>query len=97
MSVVCFVETSIVIESHHGYEGLRDLDLLISKAAIDLIPVDMDQAYVARQAYRQYGKGRHAAALNFGNCFSYALTKALDEPLLFKSGDFSQTDIKPWH
>lgn len=96
MSVASFVEASIVIESRHGYEGLRDLDLLISKAAIDLIPVDVDQAHIARQAFHRYGKGRHAAALNFGDCFSYALAKSLNDPLLFKGSDFSQTDIEPY-
>jgi ribonuclease VapC len=95
MSVASFVEASMVIESRYGYEGLRDLDLLISKAAIGLIPVDVDQAHIARQAFHRYGKGRHAAALNFGDCFSYALAKSVNEPLLFKGSDFSQTDIEP--
>jgi ribonuclease VapC len=55
--------------------------------------VDADQAYVARDAFRRYGKGRHAAGLNFGDCFAYALAKMLDEPLLFKGNDFALTDI----
>ncbi|NJN47954.1 MAG: type II toxin-antitoxin system VapC family toxin [Candidatus Competibacteraceae bacterium] len=58
-----------------------------------LIPVDSEQAFVAWQAFRQYGKGRHSAGLNFGDCFSYALAKALGEPLLFKGDDFSKTDL----
>jgi ribonuclease VapC len=93
MSTVTFVEASIVIEVRRGYEGLRDLDLFISKAEIQLVPVDADQAHLARQAFRQYGKGRHVAGLNFGDCFSYALAKGLSEPLLFKGKDFSRTDV----
>ena len=59
------------------------------------ISVDTEQAYIARDAFRHYGKGRHPAGLNFGACFAYALAKALDEPLLFKGDDFTQTDIVP--
>ena len=93
MSTASFVETSMIIESRYGPDGTRDLDLFLSKANITLIPVDADQAYIARQAFRQYGKGRHAAGLNFGDCFSYALAKTLDEPLLFKGDDFAATDV----
>jgi ribonuclease VapC len=93
LSTASFVELSMVIESRYGPEGARDLDLFLSRANIELIPVSSDQAYVARQAFRQYGKGRHPAGLNFGDCFSYALAKSLGEPLLFKGNDFSQTDL----
>jgi ribonuclease VapC len=93
LSTASFVELSMVIESRYGPEGTRDLDLFLSRANIELIPVSSDQAYVARQAFRQYGKGRHPAGLNFGDCFSYALAKSLGEPLLFKGNDFSQTDL----
>jgi ribonuclease VapC len=93
MSTATFVETSIVIESRYGPEGLRDLDSLIAKAAIGLVPVDADQAQIARTAYSQFGKGRHPAGLNYGDCFSYALAKALGEPLLYKGSDFAQTDL----
>jgi ribonuclease VapC len=58
-----------------------------------LAPIDEEQADLARRAFRNYGKGRHPAGLNFGDCFSYALSKALDEPLLFKGNDFRQTDV----
>jgi len=58
------------------------------------VPVDEEQADLARRAFRKYGKGRHPASLNFGDCFSYALARALDEPLLFKGNDFPQTDVK---
>lgn len=94
MSTASFVESSIILESRYGADGVRDLDLFISKAQITLAPVDAEQAQLARQAFREYGKGRHPAALNFGDCFSYALAKSLDEPLLFKGEDFSRTDIE---
>ena len=93
LSVASFLEASIVIESRHGPDGLRDLDLLIAKAGIELVPVDADQAYVARTAFRTYGKGRHPAGLNFGDCFAYALARTSGEPLLFKGSDFPLTDI----
>lgn len=93
MSAATFVETSIVIESRYGAEGLRDLDLLIAKAAIALVPVDSEQAQIARTAFSQFGKGRHPAGLNYGDCFSYALAKVLGEPLLCKGSDFAQTDV----
>ena len=94
MSTASFVESSIILESRYGADGVRDLDLFISKAQITLAPVDAEQAQLARQALREYGKGRHPAALNFGDCFSYALAKSLDESLLFKGEDFSRTDIE---
>ena len=94
LSAASFLEASIVIENNRGYEGLRDFDLWMATAGIELAPVDADQAQIARQAFRQYGKGRHPAALNFGDCFSYALAKATGFPLLFKGEDFTKTDIQ---
>ena len=93
MSVASFVEASMIIESRYGPDGIRDLDLLIAKARIELVPVDAEQAHIARTAFRDYGKRRHAAGLNYGDCFAYALAKTLDEPLLFKGMDFSRTDV----
>ncbi len=93
MSAASFVETSMVIESRYGPDGIRALDLFISKAKIELASVDDDQAYIARDAFRHYGKGRHRAGLNFGDCFAYALAKTSGESLLFKGTDFSLTDI----
>ena len=93
LSTATWVETSIIVESRYGAEGLRDLDLLISKASIDLVPVDVEQAHIARLAFSRFGKGRHPAGLNYGDCFSYALATALGEPLLYKGGDFALTDI----
>jgi ribonuclease VapC len=94
ISAATFVETSMIIESRFGPEGVRDLDLLLVKGQIALIQVDSDQAHLARQAFRDYGKARHPAALNFGDCFSYALAKTLGEPLLFKGQDFRKTDVQ---
>jgi ribonuclease VapC len=94
MSTASFVECSMILESRYGADGVRDLDLFIAKAQVSLVPVDEEQADLARRAYRKFGKGRHPAGLNFGDCFSYALSRALDLPLLFKGNDFSQTDVE---
>ncbi len=93
LSTATWVETSIVLESRYGAEGLRDLDLLISKASIDLVPVDVEQAHIARLAFSRFGKGRHPAGLNYGDCFAYALATARGEPLLYKGADFGLTDV----
>jgi ribonuclease VapC len=93
MSAATFVEVSIVIETRFGVEGLHHLDLFLERAGIELAPVDAEQARVARAAFSRFGKGRHPAALNFGDCFSYALAQVLGEPLLFKGDDFAKTDI----
>jgi ribonuclease VapC len=93
LSAANLVETSIVIEARVGEAGGRELDLLLHKAAIDIVPVDADQAELARHAYRQFGKGRHPAGLNYGDCFAYALAQSAGEPLLCKGDDFSNTDV----
>lgn len=93
MSAATLVEVSIVVESRFGAEGLRDLDRLIERAEIEIMPVDVEQARAAREAFIRFGKGRHAAGLNFGDCFPYALCRTLGEPLLFKGKDFSRTDV----
>ena len=94
ISTASFVECSMILESRYGADGVRDLDLFIAKAQVSLMPVDEEQADLARRAYRKFGKGRHPAGLNFGECFSYALSRALDLPLLFKGNDFNQTDVE---
>ena len=94
VSVASFVEASMIVEARYGPDGVRDLDLFIAKAGIELVAVDTDQAHVARTAFRLYGKRRHPAGLNFGDCFAYALARTLDEPLLFKGTDFSLTDVE---
>jgi ribonuclease VapC len=96
MSAASFVETSIVIESRFGAEGLRDLDLFIERAGIEIAVVDAEQAYVARRAFSRFGKGRHEAGLNYGDCFAYALAMVLGEPLLYKGDDFRRTDVRPF-
>jgi ribonuclease VapC len=93
MSVASFVESSIVIESRYGAEGLRDLDRFISRAGIEMIPVDAEQGQLARSAFSRFGKGRHRAGLNYGDCFSYAAAISLGEPLLSKGDDFTHTDV----
>jgi ribonuclease VapC len=94
LSAVNLLETSIVIESRKGEPGGRELDLLLYRAHIDIVPLDQDQAEIARIAWRRSGKGRHPAALNYGDCFAYALAKSRRLPLLYIGDDFSQTDIE---
>jgi ribonuclease VapC len=94
MSTASYLETAIVIETRLGEPGGRELDLWLHRAAVDLVGVDSDQADAARVAYRMYGKGRHRAGLNYGDCFSYALAKVSGQPLLFKGDDFALTDIR---
>jgi ribonuclease VapC len=93
LSAANLLEASIVIESRKGEAGGRELDLLIYRAAIEIVAVDQDQAEIARLAWRRFGKGRHPAGLNYGDCFAYALAKSRRLPLLFQGDDFSQTDI----
>src|SRR6185295_18289923 len=83
----------IVIESRYGAEGLRDLDRFLSRASIELIPVDKEQGQLARSAFSRFGKGRHRAGLNYGDCFSYAAAISLGESLLCKGNDFVHTDV----
>lgn len=95
MSAASVLEASIVVEAASGETGGRELDLLLYKAGIEIAAVTADQVELARRAYRAYGKGRHAAGLNYGDCFAYALAKASAEPLLYKGDDFARTDIAP--
>jgi ribonuclease VapC len=93
MSVASLLEITIVIESRKGSVGKSKVDAYIDSAGIEIVPVDLKQGETAREAYRRFGRGRHPAALNFGDCFSYALAIAMGEPLLFKGTDFSKTDV----
>ncbi len=95
LSVVNLVEASVVIETRRGPAAARLLDTLVERAGIEVVGVDLEQGELARRAFARYGKGRHAAGLNFGDCFAYALARALGESLLFKGNDFSQTDLVP--
>ena len=94
VSAATVLEASIVLETRSGEIAGRELDLLLHRAKVEVVPVDADQIEIARAAFRRYGKGRHPAGLNFGDCFSYALAKSVGEPLLFKGGDFAQTDLR---
>jgi len=94
MSAASVLEVSMVVESRFGETAHLHLDKWIITAAVEVIVVTRDQVEAAREGFRRFGKGRHPAALNFGDCFSYGLAKMLGEPLLFRGGDFSQTDIR---
>ena len=94
ISAANFVELSMVIEGQLGPEGGRQLDMFFRRAEIVIEMVTVEQAHLARQAFLDFGKGRHAAQLNLGDCFAYALAKATGEPLLFKGMDFNKTDIR---
>jgi ribonuclease VapC len=94
LSASSFVESSMIVESRYGADGIRDLDLFIAKAQLELVAVDVEQAHIARQAFREFGKGRHPAGLNFGDCFSYALARSHTESLLYKGADFGRCDIE---
>ena len=94
ISAASFVEVSIVLESRAGDAAMRQLDALIRQARIIVEPVTEEQALIARQGFSDYGKGRHPAGLNFGDCFAYALAKSTGELLLYKGEGFSQTDIQ---
>jgi ribonuclease VapC len=95
ISVASWVEVSMVIETRTGAEGLRDLDLFVDRARIEIVPVNVEQGKAARRAFSRFGKGRHPAGLNYGDCFAYALASHLGEPLLFKGEDFGKTDVTP--
>lgn len=89
-----FFEASMVAEAKQGESGCRDLDRMAAALGLDVVAFDGSHMQAARDAFRRYGKGRHRAALNFGDCCAYALAKTLDVPLLFKGNDFALTDIK---
>jgi ribonuclease VapC len=94
ISAGTFIELSIVIEAQFGADVARQCDALFRRASIAIEPVTVEQAYIARQAFHDFGKGRHAAGLNFGDCFAYALARSAGEPLLFKGNDFRNTDLE---
>jgi ribonuclease VapC len=93
MSAVSVLEASMVLEGRKGDEAGDDLDRFLQKASIEIMPFDQEQLAQARRAFRRFGKGRHKAALNFGDCAAYALALCSGEPLLFKGADFTATDI----
>ena len=93
LSAATLVEAGIVMQARRGDDGARDLDLLLAKLRVDIAEVTASQAEIARKAFRRFGRGRHAANLNFGDCFAYALAKETSAPLLFKGNDFGRTDV----
>jgi ribonuclease VapC len=93
ISAATVVETGIVLEGRQGDSAGREFDLFVVRANLQVVTVDAEQADLARSAWRKYGKGRHPAALNYGDCFSYALAKISGEQLLAKGTDFASTDI----
>ena len=94
ISAATFLEASMVIQSRFGAEGVQRLDMLLETARVEMMAVDPAQARIARQAFIDFGKGRHPAGLNFGDCFTFALARQLGEPLLCKGSDFAQTDLE---
>jgi len=94
VSAASVLETGMVLEAKRGEAAGREFDLFIVKVNLEIVPVDADQVEVARSAWRRYGKGRHAAGLNFGDCFAYALAKFSGEKLLAKGEDFRFTDVE---
>ena len=93
VSAATLIEAGIVIEARLGDAGGRELDVLLHALDVEIVAVDAEQAEVARAAWRRFGKGRHCATLNFGDCFSYALAQVSGEPLLFTGSDFFETDV----
>jgi len=93
ISMVGFVEASMVLLGRKRAEGLSDLRAFLDDGEIQRVAVDARQADLAVDAFRRFGRGRHPAALNIGDCFAYALAKATGEKLLFKGGDFARTDV----
>jgi ribonuclease VapC len=93
MSAGTAVEVGIVVEARQGAEATKDLAILVDRLGMATVPVDRVQVEAAVAAWRRFGKGRHPAGLNLGDCFSYSLAKLSAAPLLFKGRDFAQTDV----
>jgi ribonuclease VapC len=93
LSAATLLEAGIVMQARRGNEGARDLDLLLAKLNVEIVAFTPRQAEIARKAFRRYGRGRHDAQLNFGDCCAYALAIDASAPLLFKGSDFSRTDV----
>lgn len=94
VSAATVVEAALVLLGRYGEVAEPQLDRLLRSIGAEVVPVGDDQVTLARDAALRFGRGRHPAALNFGDCFSYALSVARDEPLLFVGGDFAQTDVE---
>jgi ribonuclease VapC len=96
MSALNRLEIAIVVEARKGAAGAESLRKLMAHAEIEVLPLDASQAEIALYAWRTYGKGRHPASLNLGDCAAYALAKTLNQCLLYKGDDFARTDVIPW-
>ena len=98
ISAFTVLETGNIIEAKKGEIGGREFDLLLHRIGAEIVPFNPEQSEAARAAWRTYGKGRHRAGLNIGDCCAYALSKISGEPLLYKGDNFSETDIlsAPW-
>jgi ribonuclease VapC len=94
IATATLLEAQMVVISQLNEAGLVELELLLNRAQIQVMPFDSNHMRWAMHGWRHYGKGRHRAALNLGDCFSYGLAKAIDAPLLFKGEDFQYTDVK---
>lgn len=94
VSTATYVEAAIVTDGNGDAVLSRRFDELLRQASIAIEPFTLEQARIAREAYRDFGKGKHRAGLNFGECFAYALAKVTSEPLLFKGDDFRKTDVE---
>lgn len=94
VSAASVLEASMVLEGRLGSGAGGDLDLFLHRASVETVPFEGQQLVLARAAFRRYGKGRHAAGLNFGDCIAYALSRWAGEPLLFKGADFAATDTR---
>lgn len=94
MSSATLVESSILLETRYGPAGVRDLDLFLARAGVEIIDVDREQADLARHAHGRYGRGNHPANLNMGDCFAYALARSTGQPLLAKGDGFPRTDLR---
>jgi ribonuclease VapC len=95
ISAANLLEAGIILDARIGCQDSSELDEFIVNVGLEVEPVTADQVRIARLAYRTYGRGSHPAGLNFGDCFAYALAKTAGLPLLFKGGDFAQTDVTP--
>lgn len=93
ISSVSVLEAGIITEVRKGKSGAQELDTFLHEAGLTVQAFDAEQADLARDAYRRFGKGRHEAALNLGDCAAYALAKLSGEPLLYKGNDFPRTDV----
>jgi ribonuclease VapC len=94
MSAASVLEVAIVVEARYGESGRKALDRWLKTLPIEIVVVTRDQVEAAREGFRRFGKGRHPAGLNFGDCFSYGLARTLGETLLFRGQDFSKTDLR---